>query len=341
MFRGDSYRKESGVQQRRATLLDDYLELREAGSTSDFPAILGNVMYRRMIEWAQSVPDVWRQYASITEAPDKRPQTSIIGYESEDLLPIGEEGVYQDSKLADASFQWQIGTYGRAFSINRDVILNDDLGYIRQQPRRFGRAAARSLSFFVSRTLLEGNGAAFDGTALFHANHSNLSSGAGSAFSAVNLQNAIQAMGNQTVLNTYQTVRPKMLVIPSSLEFAARQVLNSALIVAVGTPAGNVVQQIGNANVLQNALDIVVDPFLTSTTAYYLFADPSDTPVILVGFLNGKQDPDLLIEAPTMVNVAGGSDPYEYEIDLLRYKVRFDYGGAVALWWGAYKFVGA
>jgi hypothetical protein len=321
--------------------MDDYLELREAGSTSDFPAILGNVMYRRMIDWAQSVPDVWRRYSSITEAPDKRPQTSIIGYEAEDLLPIGEEGAYQDSKLADASFQWQLGTYGRAFSINRDVILNDDLGYVRQQPRRFGRAAARSLGFFVTRTLLEGNGATFDGTALFHTNHGNITSGGGSVLSDTNLKAAIQSMGAQTVLGVYHTVRPRMLVIPPALEFQARQILNSALIVAVGTPAGNAVQQIGNANVLQNAVDIVVDPFLTSATAYYLFADPADTPVILVGFLNGKQTPDLLIEAPTMVNVAGGNDPYEYEFDLMRYKVRFDYGGATALWWGAHKFVGA
>lgn len=326
---------------RRQTLMDDYQELREAGSTSDFPNILGNVMYRRLIEWAQSVPDVWRRYSQTTEAPDKRPQTSIIGYESEDLLPIGEEGAYQDSKLADASFQWQLGTYGRAFSINRDVILNDDLGYIRQQPRRFGRAAARSLATFVARTLLEGNAAAFDGTALFHANHGNLTTGAGSAFSDQNLKTGIQAMGAQTVLGQYHTVRPKMLVIPPALEFQARQVINSALIMAVGTPAGNAIQQIGTANVLQNMVDIVVDPFLTSTTAYYLFADPADEPVVLVGFLNGKQTPDLLIERPTMVNVAGGEDPYEFEFDLMRYKVRFDYGGATALWWGAHKFVGA
>jgi hypothetical protein len=325
---------------RRQTLLDDYADLREAGATSDFPNLLGNVMYRRLIDWAQTVPDVWRKYSAITEAPDLRPQTSIIGYESEDLLPIGEQGAYHDSKLADAKFQWQLATYGRAFSIGREVILNDDLGYIRQQPRRFGRAASRSLALFATRSVLEGNGTCFDGVALFDtATHANYEEGAGTVLTAANLQKAIQNMGAQTVLSTFQSVRPKMLVVPTALEFTAKQIINSALIVAVGT-AGTVTQ-LGNANVLQNALDIVVDPFLTSQTAYYLFAEPADVPVVMIGFLDGKQTPDLLIEKPTMVKVAGGDDPYEFEYDVMRYKVRFDYGGTVALWWGAYKFKGA
>lgn len=329
----------------RQTLMDDYAELREAGSPSDFPNMLGNVMYRRLLDWAQTVPDVWRKYVSITEAPDKRPQTSVIGYEAEDLLPIGTDSEYQDSALADAAFQWQLDTFGRAFSIGRDVILNDDLGYIRQQPRRFGRAAARSLALFASRTLLEGNGTCFDGTALFDAAHANYDDGADTAFSAFNLQKAITAMQNQTVLGTFNSVRPKNLLVPTALEWTAKQLLNSALIVAVaatqGAPATENVVQLGNSNVMQNALDLVVDPFLTVATAYYVLADPNDVPILLLGFLNGKQTPDLLIEKPTMVNVAGGDDPWEFAFDVMRYKVRYDYGGATALWWGGYKNKGA
>jgi hypothetical protein len=101
------------------------------------------------------------------------------------------------------------------------------------------------------------------------------------------------------------------------------------------------VTQIGNANVLQGLLGIIVDPFLTSTTAYYVIADPADVPIVDVGFLQGKQTPDLLVELPTMQNLAGGNDPFNYEFDTLHYKVRYDYGGATSLWWGGYKFAGA
>jgi hypothetical protein len=320
---------------RRQTLLDDYAELRESGSTSDFPNILGNVMYRRLIDWAQSVPQVWRQYVSITEAPDLRPQTAMVGYESEDLLAIGEEGQYQDSVLGDAAFTWQIGTFGRAFSINRNVILNDDMGYIRQQPRRFGRAATRTLSQWVARSLVEANGLAFDAVALFDTNthNNNVVSGTLGLFNSTNIQTAITTMRNQTVLNNYYSATPKFLLLPPNLEFSARQIINSALIVAVGTTG--TVTQIGNANVLQNYLDIVVDPFLTKTDAWYVFADPNDVPAFLVGFLNGKDTPDLLIEKPVTTNVAGGDDPYEFDFDVMRYKVRYEWGGAPGLWWGA------
>lgn len=326
---------------RRQTLLDDYHELRESGSTSDFPAILGNVMYRRLIEWAGTVPDKWRQYTAITEAPDKRPQTTIVGYESEDLLAVSETGSYVDSALGDASFQWQVNTYGRAFSITRDVIINDDLGYIRQQPKRFGRAASRTLAKFVSQTLLEGNGLAFDGNALFDAaNHSNLTTSA--AFDAATIQTGITTMRNQTVLGVFHSVEPKDLVIPPAFEFAARQLINSSIIVAAGGDSTSAVApvQIGNVNTLNNMLDIVVDPFLSQSNDYYIFADANDVPVVMLGFLNGKQTPDLLIERPTMTNVAGGDDRYEYEFDVLKYKVRHDYGGTLGLWWGAQKFEG-
>jgi hypothetical protein len=326
---------------RRSTLLQDYYELKESGSTSDFPNILGNVMYRSLIDWAKTVPSAWREYSALGDLTDFRPATRIVGYESEDLLAVGEDGGYQDSKLADAAYTVQLGTYGRAFSINRNVIINDDLGYIKQQPKRWGRAAARAIATFVAQTLLEGNGACFDGDALFHNNHSNL--GGATALSAATVQTAISALQKQTVLGVFHSVTPKWLLIPTALQWTARQILNSAIIVAAAgaTPATGAITTIGNANTLQGALGIIIDPYLTSTTAYYVLADPAEAPILDVGFLQGKQTPDLLVERPVMMNLAGGDDPYEFEYDVMRYKVRYDYGGATALWWGGYKYAGA
>lgn len=329
---------------RRTTLLQDYYEMKESGSTSDFPNILGNVMYRSLIDWAKTVPTAWREYSALGDLTDFRPATRIVGYESEDLLAVGEDGVYQDSKLADASYTVQLGTYGRAFSINRNVIINDDLGYIKQQPKRFGRAAARSIAVFVAQTLLEGNGNTFDGNALFEATyHKNYDSGAGSALSSANLQKGISALQNQTVLGVFHSVTPKWLLIPTALQWTARQILNSAIIVAAAgdATANKPVQTFGNANVLNGALGIIIDPFLTAAGAYYVLADPAEAPVLDVAFLQGKQTPDLLVERPIMMNLAGGDDPYEFEFDVMRYKVRYDYGGATSLWWGGYKFAGS
>jgi hypothetical protein len=329
---------------RRSTLLQDYYELKEAGSTSDFPNLLGNVMYRSLIEWQKTVPDAWRQYSAIGDLTDFRPATRIVGYEAEDLLPVGEDGVYQDSKLADAAYTVQLGTYGRAFSINRNVIINDDLGYIKQQPKRAGRAAARNIAKFVAQTLLEANPNTFDGVALFDTStHKNNDTTAASAISAANIQKGISALQNQTVLGVFTTVQPRWLLVPTGLQFTARQILQSAIIVAAAgaSPATGPITTVGNLNVLQGALGIIIDPFLTVAAQYYVLADPAEAPVLDVAFLQGKQTPDLLVERPTYTNLAGGDDPYEFEFDVMRYKVRYDYGGAASLWWGGYRFVGS
>lgn len=324
-------------------LKDHEVELRESGTTSDFPNLLGNLMYRSLIDWAHQQPDAWRSWARIGELTDFRPGTRIVGYEAEDLLVIDQSGAYQDSKLADAQYQLTLATYGRAFSINRQVIINDDLNYIRQQPVRFGRAAGRSIGKFAAQTILEGNGACFDGLALFHATHVNLATGAGSAISAANIQTAIAAMQQQTVLGGFQAVMAKWLIVPPQLQFTARQILNSAIIVAAGgdSTAATKLQTLGNVNPLNGALGLVIEPFFSSATAYYVIADPSDTHIVELGFLLGKQTPDLLVERPIMANLAGGDDEFEFEFDLLRYKVRYDYAGNTALWWGGYKFAGA
>jgi len=324
----------------RTTLLQDYYGLRESGSTSDFPAILGNVMYRSLIEWAKSVPDAWRSYVATGDLADFRPATRVIGYEAEDLVDVGENGAYLDSALADASYTVRLSTFGRSFSINRRVIINDDLGYIRKQPQRFGRAAGRSIATFVAQTLLEGNGNTFDSNPLFDAGtHSNAASGGGSAISSTNIQTGITGLQSQTVLGVFHSVMAKWLLVPPALQWTARQILNSAIIVAAGT-AGTVTQ-LGNVNVLNGALGLAIDPFLSSATGWYVLADPADVPILDVGFLNGKQTPDLLVERPTLQNIAGGDDPFELEFDTLNYKVRYDYGGATALWWGGYYFAGA
>lgn len=324
----------------KPTLLSEYYELKESGSTSDFPNLLGNLMHRSLIDWAHSIPEIWRKYAAIGEVNDFRPLTRIVGYEAEDLLAVDETGAYQDSGLADAAYVVQIGTYGRAFSVTRKVIINDDLGYIKQQPRRFGRSAARAIAKFVAQTLLEANGLTYDGNALFDGtNHFNSDTGAGSALSALNLEKAIALMSEQTVNGVFQQVQAKYLLVRPQDQWLAKQIINSAIIVAAGT-AGTVTQ-LGSANVLENALEIIVEPFLTVPGQFYVLADPNDVPILDLVFLNGKQTPDLLIERPVMMNLAGGDDPYEFEYDIMKYKVRYEYGGAMSLWWGAYRFVGS
>lgn len=335
------------------SLLGLYHELKESGSASDFPMLMGNLMYRRLIQWFNKVPQDWRDYVRIIPVNDYRPQTLVLGSEMDDLLWVGINGIYQDSRVFDRYSQVQATVWGRTFRIPRSVIINDDLGYIQQQPERFGRAAQRTLSKFVPRSILEANPPTFDGQALFSTTHtagsgtySNLLTGPSSGLSVDAVQVILQSMA--VALSFDGTLRPvdaRRLVVPPALKMTALAILRSTNIIIAGgqvpvvrAPELNPVGPGINAGV---ALDLTVDRYLTSNTAWYTFAEADDVPAVAVGFMKGKETPDLLVLRPQMYNLAGGEDPYMLEYDEMAYKVRFEFGGAPVAWWGAFKSAGA
>lgn len=311
--------------------------LAESAGVDDFANILGSSMNRTLRNAYSSVNQPWRQYTMQSEVSDFRNNDRIMGSEAEDLLPLGPGGTgpYQDSKLTEQKYSIRASTKGRMFSITRQALINDDLNFLKNQPERFGRAAARTLTKEVVQTVLEGNLNAYDGTALFHTNHSNLLTGGGSTLTAANINTARVAIQRSRFEGEFTGLTAKYLVVPPPLETTARTILNSDWIPAPGTG-------IGNINPLQNSLTLIVDQWLTSDTAWYVFADPAQAPAIDVAFLPGRQEPDLLVQRPEYLMVAGGGqDPYLHgEFDELRYAVRYDYGIATAMYQGAYKGAG-
>ena len=84
-------------------------------------------------------------------------------------------------------------------------------------------------------------------------------------------------------------------------------------------------------------LEVLVEPFFTSATGWYVMADPMDAPVIEVGFLDGKQEPDLLVKKAESVSVAGGEDEWGYDFDEIFFKVRYDFAVARGMYQGIYR----
>ena len=76
-------------------------------------------------------------------------------------------------------------------------------------------------------------------------------------------------------------------------------------------------------NTIRDSFDPIVSPYLRGDeNNYYLSAKPSDVEGIEIGFLGGRQDPEILVQdQPTVGNV--------FVYDTIRYKVRHEYGGAV------------
>ena len=324
------------VEAKRAIHDDPFLA--ESAGVSDFANILGSNMYRTLISVYGEVPTPWRSYARISTVSDFRTNDRIAGSDAEGLLDLGPggSGVYVDSKLSEQKYSIRASTKGRSFSVTRQAIVNDDLNYLTQQPARFGRSAARTLATDVVVNTVEANLPAYDGTSLFHSDHGNLLTGGGSTLTIDNLNQAKVTINRQRFEGVLMGLQAKYLIVPPELEATARVILNSDWVPAPGN-------RVGNMNPMMGSLELVVDPYLSSATSWYVFADPADVPVIDVAFLNGKDTPDLLVQRPEYRMVTGGGedDFLHGEFDEMKYAVRFDYGISVGLFQGAFKGAGA
>ncbi len=315
----------------RKTLLQEYHSLKESGSTSDFPNLLANVMYKILLDKFKGVQSPWKQWTYQTTLNDFKTANRVLVSEAPDLLEVSPDGQYQDSSLTDYNYQITLQTFGRTFTVGRQVVINDDLQAIRSQPERQGRAAARTLA---KRCVLaiEGDGLTYDNDHLFSNGHGNMPATVALA-NTVAGANAVQAAmaiikkATEPGTGEKMGIVPKYLLVPPDLEFVAQQLIRSAQIWPVSTNGGGTVNPVGS-------LELIVEPFLTSASAWYVMADPQAAPVVEVGFLDGKQAPDLLMKRADTVNLAGGEDPYGYEFDEIFYKVRFDFAVARAMYQG-------
>lgn len=318
------------------SLLKIYHDLKESGSSSDFPHILADVMYKVLISKFKGVSSPWREYTTQSNLTDFKTNNRVIVSEAPDLLEIEENGPYTDSAIKDYNYQIKLKTYGRTFSINRQTVINDDLNALKQVPAMFGRSSARTLVKKIVNTL-EGDFKTYDGVSLFgtHAGVQNFGNTAltNDAAGIAALSAAMTAVEKATEPHTGERmgIEAAMLLVPSDLEDVAMRITQGQNFYPVSTSGGT--DQIGKVR----RLKVVKEPFLTSTTGWYVQASPEDAPVIEVGFLGGKQEPDLLTLAATAVSLSGGEDPYGFEYDDMWFKVRHDWALALAMYQGIYR----
>lgn len=312
--------------------------LLESGSTSDFATYLADKVNKRLMHGYTEAPSAWRSYSRPYSVSDFKPQTFVRLTEMEELLEVPEGGPYTDSKIDEITgTPLTVGTFGRLFSLTRQALINDDLDQLRDRPAALGRAYVRSVNRTAVRAL-EGNANAYDGNATFSVAHKNLIT---DPLDEASLAKAAILMRKQSDPNGLRlALTPRNLVIPPDLWMVARRALQSVVVPRAGEmtpPSTPKPFNYGDLNVVAGLADPVVEDYLTDPSDWYLVADPSVAPVLAVGFLNGKQTPDVFLKDPGMRNVIGGSDPYSMEFDEITWKVRGDWGAALIDWRGIVK----
>lgn len=280
--------------------------------TSDFPVLLESTMHKSLQRAYATAALTWNRFCATGSVSDFRAHNRYRVGSFGALDSKNELGEFVNKTIPDGEKgSITAGTKGNIINLSREAIINDDLGAFVGMAASLGRAAARTVEVDVYALLALNSGLGptmSDGKTLFHADHGNLTTSAAITMAALDLDRVAMASQRDVSGNDYLDLRPAVLLVPIGLGGTARSI-NDAL---YDPDTANKLQKPNIVNGLFR--DIVDTPRLTGNRRY-LFADPTEAPVLEVAFLDGVQEPFL-------------EQQDGFDVDGSRWKVRLDYGVA-------------
>ncbi|KFC63985.1 ATP-dependent Clp protease proteolytic subunit ClpP [Bosea sp. LC85] len=298
-------------------------------STGDFGTILEAVANKSMMagwDQADTTYQLWTKKGSLSDFKI----ANRYGVGPLPMLKKKPEGTaYEYATLQDSKVTVMLATYGQAFSMTREMVINDDLDAFSDIPRKQG-IAARVTVDSLPYALLIANGAFQGGDPLFHANRKNLSGiGGGAPANAAPSADSFEAVATWmrtkhvggTDGKTRYRIRPKFGLFPVAKEFSVRQLLTSATELGQTNPA------------LKNRAQGFIEPVFSdwlddaSATAWFFAADKTQD-TIEVSFLDGVEEPFL-------------DQENDWNVDGTKMKVRIDAGASALDPRGLFKNIGA
>ncbi len=303
--------------------------LQAAYNSSTFSYVLGNTLYRRLVQDYKEISDfgVSRLVGpNIRNARDFRAMSSVnIGYYG-DLPDVDPEvDDYPDlGELGDEEISYALNQKGGIITITRKMIINDDLRAVQKIISRLPRAARRTLAKrcwgkFINNATYKG-----DGLAVFHADHGNLGSAPYGIASALAAKTAM-ATQQEPESGERLMLRPVTVVYPSEL-FGIVKNVNDFNPQAVEIGAGNSMY-----GYFEKA-GMIECPFMTDPTDWMMFANPYEVEILELAFLNGHQEPEMFV-------ADNASQGQMFVADQIQYKIRHEYECEITDFRGVYKSV--
>lgn len=267
--------------------------IKAAFSTSSLPGILGNVANKKLLQAFNAAPAIATKLCRAGDLADFKASERYRLTDVGDLEVVPEGGEIKQGGLTEDKAVNQLATYGKVFTLTRQMIYNDDLGAFLAIPEGMGQRAARKIDQLFHTRLLS-NPTFTDGNALFSAAHANYTTGTDGALSLA----ALKAARSKFLLAKDSdgqpiNVLPKYLFVPSCLDSLANELVLSPTVVGGSSvsPAFNVLSRYG--------LEVVSSPYLQigcggqtgSSTGWYLFGDPAQVDTFEIGYLQGRRVP--------------------------------------------------
>jgi hypothetical protein len=284
----------------------------EALTTTSWGQVLADVMNRRlMMEYARPDLQLWRRLVTTSPFIDFRSQ-KIIRIGGYGYLPTVNEGApYQElTSPDDEQVTYTPSKRGGIESYTWEMAINDDMRRLTRIPGALARAAAATLNTAIW-DIFTTNPNLADGFPLFdNTNHAN--SATGTALSETGLNTLRQKMRDQVEYgdptSTPLGLTPDFLLIPNELEDQANKLTKGPALLPGGTSYAS------DQPNLHTGLEYVVVDRWTDANDYIVMAGPEKAPTIEVGFLQGREAPELFVQDDPNVGSMFSADKVTWKI---------------------------
>ena len=290
--------------------------IRAGYSTAQITGILSNVANKRALQAFNMQESIAEKVCSAGDLNDFKVAERYRLNEVGDLDVVPDGGEIKSGVLTEDRATNQLKTYGKLFTLTRQMIYNDDLGEFLKIPVAMGMKAKKKIDQVFFTRLLE-NPAQGDTENLFSTAHKNYMNGADSALSVESLEKLIGMFMDQTdSAGDPIDVSPKYLIVPTALYALAQRLTMSQYLIGTTTKAVPALNVLSNYNI-----QVIASPYLSNTkytnassTGFYLFADPAQVDTFEIGYFRGNRTP-IVEQGETDFNTLGTA-----------FRVYFDFG---------------
>ena len=304
-------------------------------STGSFPQLLMDASNKTLLAgYDEQMVSYTMWVRTAAPAADYKTLNRIKFGEIPNPTQVPENFPYPEAKPTDDRESYSVKKYGSIFTVTLEAIVNDDLDAISRIPAMHGAAHRRKVNKSCYDVLTENN-AMRDGIALFHGSSHGANLDA-TALSVAALNTGYSVMMQQKGLtdDAILNIVPRYLIVPAGLSGTAAQIVDSTA--NPDNTAGSTEDasrpnfNSGTANIYgpggMRGLTLVYDAQLdgTSSTGWYLAADPRQVDTVEVTFLRGE-------ETPVVEREEG------FDTDVMKFKSRQSFAAAAIDYRGLYQ----
>ena len=302
--------------------------IREANevTTTVLNDALTNALNKALVRDYRGQPKWWEPIVNKASIRDVKQQTRVLLNDFSSLSTVAEFGAYTNLAWGDTQEAYTPTKKGNTVAVTLEAIINDDLRAVTRIPNKLAVAAAITINESISNIFTQSSGAGptldSDSRRVFDAtNHGNRGN---SALSSDSVQaGSIAMMKQANSAGKRLGIRPAFLLVPPDLAFSAQVLLQTA---SVPGSANN------DVNVLRGTMQPIVVPNWTDTNNWYMLASPDQIESIEVGFLGGREEPEMFVQ----------DQPQNGQVftnDAITWKIRWFYGQAWLDFRGAYASI--